>query len=81
MIEGRRIIVVSFAGTALPPIVRIGNSADAVPALDRGTSLTSAPSTVHIVRPNIVRVVPKANPSPQSPPKPRISKIRQKRSN
>jgi len=72
--------VVSFAGTALPPIVRVGNSADAVPAFDRGTSLTSAPSTVHIVRPKVVHMVPKATPPPKSPPKPRITKARQKRS-
>jgi hypothetical protein len=80
MMEGRRIIVASFAGTALPPIVRVGNSVDVVPAIDRGTSLTSAPSAVHIVRPTVVHVVPKATPPPQSPPKPRITKARQKRS-
>jgi len=80
MIEGRRIIVASFTGTALPPIVRIGNSSDAVPALDRGTPLASAPTVVHIIRPTVVRVMPKAAPPPQAPPKPRITKARQKHS-
>lgn len=62
----------NFTGTALPPIVRVGNSADAVPALDRGSSLAGAPSPVYIVRPTITRTVPKATPAPQSAPKPRV---------
>jgi hypothetical protein len=65
--------VANFTGTALPPIVRVGNSADAVPAIDRGSSLAGAPSQVHIVRPTIVRVVPKPTPPAQAAPKPRVA--------
>ncbi len=79
MIELRRIVVATFAGTALPPIVRVGNTADAVPAFDRGTSLASAPSAVHIVRPTVVRVRAAATPQPRMTPKPRVTKAREKR--
>lgn len=68
----------NFSGTALPPIVRVGNSADAGPALDRSSSLAGAPSPVYIVRPTIIRAVPKATP-PQHAPKPRVLKALRKR--
>lgn len=48
------ITVGTFSGTSLPPIVRVGNSADAVQALRRDTALASLP--VQIVRsPQVIR--------------------------
>jgi hypothetical protein len=44
----------TFSGTSLPPIVRVGNSADAVQALRRDTAVASL--SVELVRsPRVVR--------------------------
>jgi len=50
----------TFSGTNLPPIARVGNSADAVHNPGRNTSISSI--AVVLVRPSIVRSVAPAGP-------------------
>src|SRR5262249_21123144 len=43
----------TFSGTGLPPVARVGNSADAIQAIRRDTSLVNLP--VRLVRALVVR--------------------------
>jgi len=70
-----------FSGTSLPPIVRVGNSADAVQSLRRDTALASL--SVRLVRsPQVVRspvaVVPASRPKVEFVPKRRAVKPRRR---
>src|SRR5260370_30461430 len=44
----------TFSGTGLPPIARVGNSADAIQAIGRDTSLVALP--VRLVRTTVIRL-------------------------
>jgi hypothetical protein len=62
-----RVDVSTFSGTNLPPIARVGNSADAVHTPGRNTSISSV--AVVLVRPSIVRSVAPAGPVLEFAPK------------
>ena len=56
----------SFSETSLPPIVRVGNSADAIHAIARDTAPTPAPSVV--MGPVIFRVEAQDRPALECAP-------------
>lgn len=69
----------TFSGTGLPPVARVGNSADAIQALGRDTSLVRLP--VRLVRASVVRVsAPAASPAIEIVRRRKIVKRRSQRS-
>jgi len=67
----------TFSGTSIAPVVRVGNSADAVQALRRDTSIAWSPA--NIVRPVIIRAVIPTEPALEFAPKRRVLKRRRAR--
>jgi hypothetical protein len=67
----------SFSGTSLPPIVRVGNSADAIHAPGRDTAVAGLPT--HLVGPTRVRSEVPVGPAIEVVSKRRLVKNRRAR--